>query len=347
MRHCFFQTELYVRPAITTAGLLAAMFCALPAAAQTVINVPPSSVDFDTPIGLNTTLNVFDGGVIDFLTAMSGSTVNISGGSVGRVRFTALADSAVNISGGSVGGTFTALSGSAVTISGGSVGTSFTAFSGSTVNISGGSFGIGFTAEAGSDVELIGGAFKLNGADFAGSIITLQTDDVFTGTLQDGSPFIFYTGFSGGDQLNNVELTEVPLPDIDTTPIVVNAANPNGPHSLGVGQVLTLQDGGSLGAGNVTGDDIAFHALGATLNIEGGVLGDFVNIAESTVNMSGGSIGEFFDVFSGSTVNISGGSIGFGIEVFFRQRDQFIRDRISAQRSLARGSGIESGVYYR
>ena len=304
---------------ITTAGLLMAMSCAFPAAGQqTVINVPPSNINpfaGNESIDSGTTLNVFDGGDVSGLLANAGSIVNISGGSVGRIS--ALADSTVTISGGSVG-RISALTDSTVTISGGGVGANFTAFSDSSVEISGGSFGIDFNAEAGSDVELIGGAFKLNGADFAGSTITLQAGDVFTGTLQDGSPFIFFNNGTNGDfdQLNNVMLTEVTLPDIDTTPIVVNAANPSGPFSLGVGQVLTLQDGGFLGVDVVVNDGIAFQALGATLNIEGGILGNFAEVAESTVNMSGGSIGDFVDIFSGSTVNVSGGTIGEGFDVF-------------------------------
>ena len=64
------------------------------------------------------------------------------------------------------------------------------------------------------------------------------------------------------------------------------------------------------------GDDIAFQALGATLNIEGGVLGDFAEVAESIVNISDGSVGDFFDAFSGSTVNISGGSVGSEFDAF-------------------------------
>ena len=194
------------------------------------------------------TVNINSGSVSVDFNAFSGSMINISGGSVGG-NFNVNADSTVNISGGSVGSGFGAGSGSTVNISGGSVGSGFDVISGSTVNISGGSLGIDFNAEAGSDVEFIGGAFKLNGTNFAGSTITLQTGDVFTGTLQDGSPLIFFNdGIRGDfDQLNNVTLTEVALPDIDTAPFVVNAANPSGPHSLGGGQVLTLQDGGSPG----------------------------------------------------------------------------------------------------
>ena len=178
--------------------------------------------------------------------------------------------------------------------------------------------GINFNAEAGSDVEIIGGAFKLNGADFADPMITLQANDFFTGTLQDGSPFIFFNNGTSGDfdQLNNVTLTEVALPEINTTPLVVNAANPSGPQGLGIGQVLALQDGGSLGVGDFGDRHVAFQALGATLNIEGGVLGDFAEVAESTVNINGGSVGDAFDAFSGSTVNVSGGSVGRAFDAF-------------------------------
>jgi len=53
---------------------------------------------------------------------------------------------------------------------------------------------------------------------------------------------------------------------------------------------------------------------GATLDIEGGTLGNLATAHNSTVNISEGSIGDFFDVLSGSEVNISGGSVGQGFD---------------------------------
>ncbi len=120
--------------------------------------------------------------------ALSGAEVNISSGTVGS-SIEALSGSEVNISGGSVN-RLIANSGSAVDFSGGFV-SLFTADTGSQVSISGGTVGYSFAATPGSAVELFGGEFRLNGDVFTGQSITLGEDEVFTGTLADGSSFVF------------------------------------------------------------------------------------------------------------------------------------------------------------
>ena len=234
--------------------------------------------------------------------------VEINGGTVGAGEifgglFDALAGSVVNISGGDMNGNFDALWGSVVNISGGNLGGNFEAFSGSEVNISGGTMASGFTVFPGSDVELIGGEFRLNGANFTGSTISITEDDVFTGTLADGSSFIFSNLDS--DELNDASLTVVDLPPVDTNPIVVNTPIVTGPTGLRAGQELTLVAGGSLG------DD--FSLVDATLNVEGGNVGGGAEAYNSIVNISGGSVWIGLTAFSGSEINISGGSVSGGL----------------------------------
>ena len=260
------------------------------------------------------------GGLIDFgFNANSGSEVNISGGNI-VMFFVARSGSVVNISGGNAGLFFDAESGSEVNISGGFIGNGFDAESNSDVNISGGSFGRGFRALIDSDVELIGGDFQLNGEAFTGSTISFgvgltdnadmsiptataallrNNGDVFTGTLADGSAFIFSE--ADFDDFSEVQLTLAPLPAVDLSPIVVSTPNPNLSSSLRAGQELTLLDGGELNG---------LTAVGATLNVEGGILGNGAEVAGSTVNISGGEVGAVFDAEAGSQINISGGVVG-------------------------------------
>ena len=266
--------------------------------------------------------NISGGSVISF-ESFIGSEVNISGGSVTSFR---AEDSEVSISGGSVSD-FWARNGSEVSISGGFMG-GFNAEPGSEVIISGGSVGETFRALDGSDVELVGGEFKLNGESFAGPNITLDVTDVLTGTLADGTPFIFGNFLSSGgasisDVLNDVTLTPsaAPLPEANLVPIVISI--PSELLGLRSGQSLTLQSGGEL--------DSNFDIVDATLNVEGGsvesdlrVAGGIVNISGgsvgfgfraligSEVNITGGSVDLSFDAQTGSKVNISGGSVGFG-----------------------------------
>jgi hypothetical protein len=246
------------------------------------------------------------GGAFD---AFSGSVVNISGGTVGR-DFNALTGSEVNISGGIVAERFDAESGSAVSISGGSIGPIFDALSGSEVTISGGAIGYNFTAHSGSDVELIGGEFRLNGASFSGGTISLTEDDIFTGTFADGSSFVFVESQGGnflGDDLNDVTLTVVGLPPIDTTPTVLSTPL-LGPSGLRIGQALTVVTGGSIAD--------SFSLVDATLNVEGGTVGEGVQAFNSSVDISGGIVGGFFDALTGSEVNISGGIVGDRFDAF-------------------------------
>ena len=238
-------------------------------------------------------VNISDGTVDSGFEAFSGSEVNVSGGTHGG-GFSALSGSVLNISGGSIDGGVGAASGSEVNISGGTFDTLSNLRSGSEVNISGGSFGRRFSAE-GSDVQLIGGDFRLNGISFTDSTITLAEGDSFSGTLADGSAFIFSNAAQSLDSLTNVTLTESTLPATNLNPITVSSASGVGLSSLRAGQTLTLQAGGSLREN--------FEAVGATLNLEGGFLRRSSEFSESVLNITGGNTGDFVEAYF-SEVNI-------------------------------------------
>ena len=165
--------------------LLVVLTCAARLGAQTlpsgVINVPPTVIGDNQSIGSDTTLNVFDGGVVgdgfqaglgdgssnnievnisggeigtSFLLGKN-SIANISGGTIDR-GFRADQGSIVNVSGGEIKDVIT-LSGSTANISGGDVGGDLKAFS-SMINISGGNVQHGFQAESGNTVNISGGS---------------------------------------------------------------------------------------------------------------------------------------------------------------------------------------------
>ena len=200
-------------------------------------------------------------------------------------------------------------SGSTVNISGGTFGNDFSAFNGSTVDISGGTFGNGFRSLnnfGSSTVSISGGDFLLNGnaINDISSPFTLSGEDVFTGTLEDGSSFIFSN--INSDSLNGVNLIETSTPTLDTTPQIINTASTL--RSLRAGQTLTVQGGGE------TSRDLS--AVDATLNIESGaVVGSNTEVARSEVNISGGTVGEAFSAYA-SAVNISGGVVGSDFGAF-------------------------------
>ena len=240
----------------------------------------------------------------------------------------------VVVSGGELG-TFNAPLGSSVEITGGRL-QRFSGFG--EVTISGGTFGTFFNPGTGNDVTIRGGEFLLNGIAPANlDAVTLNGNDVLSGTLEDGSVFIFFGG------LIDVAFETVPLSAIDLTPIVVDDALDLAPAGLRAGQSLTLQgtgvlpdnfavvdatltiDGGTVGSNavggrlevvdstiDVSGGEILQTALlDSTLNIEDGTVGNLSALAETTVNQSGGIVqGSLLG--ENSIFNLSGGTFGLG-----------------------------------
>ena len=270
---------------------------------------------------VDATLNV-EGGTIGNQFGMSRSTVNLSGGTIGD-GFHSNRGSIINIDGGAIGDDFRTHLGSVVTLTAGAIGENFRPQAGSEFHMSGGSIGQGFQPQNGQfadspivrisggtvgrgfsafteDFELSGGEFQLNGADYSAATINVSFGDVFTGTLSDGSAFIF-AGLIG-DSINNLTLNRTALPDIDTAPIIVDASTTNGLTSLRSGQTLTLELGGVI--------DREFEAIGAVININGGSFTDATAFSNTTVNLSDGSIAANAQAFDGSVFNVDGGTIG-------------------------------------
>ncbi len=280
-----------------------------PANFATVINAPPTVIGDDESIGSDTQLNVSLGGEVGTgfaAGAQDGSSTNVE----------------VNLSGGSLGGSFNAYAGSTLNVSGGTIALDFTAHAGSTVNLAGGTQAIGFKALPGSDARLIGGEFRLNGTAYTGPAVTLGERDYLTGTLLDGSPFLFSptTNASGiaidpvfgvaaesvTDRLDAVSLVRQTLPAADPTPIVIDAPSDAVPKGLRAGQTLTLRDGGEIAE--------PFTAVGAALNITGGVVAAALEVADSELTISGGVFAPGLGVYGDSAVHITGGRFGVTID---------------------------------
>lgn len=238
------------------------------------------------------------GGSFSFLGA--GSIVNLSGGSF-ETRIWAQSGSILNVSGGSLGGgthNSRARTGSIVNMTGGRIQRDFVAENGSQFELRGGSVGTKFLAP-GEGVVLFGGEFELNGLPYMDTHIKLNPQDVFSGTLADGSAFVFSP--LAMDRFDNVSLQSATLPVVDPTPKVHNSGLIDGPIGLRKGQTLTLQNGGALGDN--------FTAVEATLNIQGGTVGESLEVVDSSVAISGGTVGSHFHAYSGSNINMTGGRL--------------------------------------
>jgi len=269
------------------------------------------------PLGLREgqTLRVDEGGLIpDNFNSLHSSTVNIeAGGHVGS-NFEAVG-TIVNISGGTIGDGFDAFEGSVVTITGGLMGDNFATNSGSMVMLAGGTMGDSFRANRGSQIEIFGGEFRLDGVlvsglESEGSQISMDvpSDSLFTGTLIDGTPFIFYGQDDNGDHFTNGVLTLIAsnLPPVE--PITITSSMDEVPLGIRQGQTLQVDDGG------VVADDFV-ASRGSIVNVgAGGTVGDNLEAVGAMINISGGIVGERLDAFDGSILNISGGTIGGNLE---------------------------------
>ena len=251
-------------------------------------------------------LNIL-GGTLDEVSARSGSVVNVSGGSF---RSLAANDGSEVLVSGGTPGRMDAGAGSRVEVTGGTWGPSFSAEENSEVTISGGTFGSNFEAEIGSDVTIRGGEFLLNGMPLAnptGAPVTLNQTDVLTGTLEDGSVFIF-SDLWNRDELSGVTLETAPLPPVSLIPFVVVDAAVIPPAGLRAGEALTLRGDGSLGQN--------FSTILATLNIEGGSVAPNTEVESSTVTVSGGELTGSLIAYSGSEISFSEGDLNGNLVLF-------------------------------
>lgn len=268
-----------------------------------IVNMTGGSIGNSAEV-LRGTVNISGGVVGSRFEALRGQ-VNLTGGSIGR-DFMSFGE--VNISGGSVGSSYEAAG--LVSISGGSIGSNFSNHRGSQVEVTGGTFGSGFNyaaeydRDAGGVTQFFGGEFLLNGAPWAGTTVDLEETDIFTGTLVDGSTFLFTPQVS--DNLSLAEFVPTAIPALDATPTFVN--QPRTIAGLRPGQTLTLVEGGTIP------DDSAI--VGATLHIAGGSVGDRLEVTNSTINLSTGVIGEFMVAHSGTIVEMTGGKLENGLRAF-------------------------------
>lgn len=278
------------------------------------VNVTGGSVGASFTAKHGATVNI-SGGTVAGARAESGGTFNISGGVVnasavgGTINITggtispfsnASAGGTLNISGGSVAQRLEAQSGGTINISGGAIRDNFWVRPGGTANISGGTIGRVFTAFEGSTVNLAGSEFRYNNAPITALPSGGSTIDVLSGVLADGQVFIFGRGFLDEDFFSS---TTINVNAVATAPSVNPGVLSSGVFTKGLrpGESLTVNGSGALGAN--------FAAVDATLNIEGGSVGNFLEVAFSEVNISGGTVGSGFAAYNGSTVNITGGSL--------------------------------------
>jgi hypothetical protein len=251
----------------------------------------------------NGTMNVYPGATL-LPTIVQVGSLNI------LVSFEARAGANINFHGGLIQGAYDARSGSTTNFYGGYFYHTPEFFGGSVINISGGHFRA-MPLTNSSSITLTGGEFKLNGAPLPAMDQSLGSPaGVLSGTLSDGTPFLF-PRFNSNAQ---VSLKVVDLPAATPSPMVVDDVHPFEGSGLRVGQSMSLRDGGVLGAPlAINGESFGarFTVDSALLSIEGGsVAAEFLDVINSSVRVSDGTIQPVARAFAGSILDISGGTVG-------------------------------------
>jgi len=261
------------------------------------------------------------GGVAHNSYQLIDSQMTVTGGQVGSIE--PRVGSTLNITGGTVGSgnvSMAAWENSVVNISGGHLGSRFLARQSSTVNLSGGTFASGFRNSEGQ-VSIFGGEFRRNGSIVPQGAVSVNVGDVLTGTLADGSAFIFW-GQLFGDRLNDVNLVPAAVPEVDLTTMQVDSAA--APNSLRPGQTMNLLPGGVLGSDFSTvdatlhmsgGEASRIEAVGSNLQLSGGSINRLDSVAANNITISGASVGRL-EAHGESHVTMSSGTIGFGSAVY-------------------------------
>ncbi|MFO0790115.1 MAG: hypothetical protein U0805_11725 [Pirellulales bacterium] len=286
----------------------------------------------------NSTIQMSAGQVDALFNLQGASVLNLTGGSIGS-SFRLWPGAEANISGG-VLGTLAADPSTIVNITGGTIGS---ASVDGEVHISGGSFAPSFVASSLSHVEIQGGEFRLNGNLISGLSapndfvpFNLTTGNTLSGTLADGTPFAFTSWDSDSFAAGVVKLKAVALPAIGS-PVIVASTRPvplgiregqtlivdagaaiPASFNAGRGSTVNVQTGGTVGANleavtaaiNVNGgttNNVKLY-VGATMNVNTGIVGRVLADRTSLVNISGGTT-SFLDVISGSKLTLTGGTL--------------------------------------
>ena len=153
-----------------------------------------------------------------------------------------------------------------------------------------------------ADITVVGGEFSYAGVGLSAIPDDAEAGDVFTATLADGSVLI--QRVHPIDPVVSLGLDGVPLPPATVDPIVAPVEEPP-IGGLRPGQTLVLQDGARLPAD--------YRAVGATIEVAGGVVEGGLVVSDLDMTFSGGVLaapGVYPQaLFYRSTLRIEGGEL--------------------------------------
>lgn len=289
-----------------------------PAAAQTVINLPPDPAPSET-VG-ETIINVLSGGELpDAFDANDGATINVDGGKVGDY-YDGYAGSVLNLYRGSVGVAPDVRDAAVINVFGGFLGSTPRVYSGGVLNVEGGDGGDFIRAYDGAEVNIRGGEVGINLEAYGNAVVNLEGGRLGPfADLYDQAIINVRGGIiaSGGGLPPGLGLYAHP----GTT---VNIESGGG--RLDIEENVTVNmSGGHLGTLTVPG--------GSVMNYSGGDMnGNLAPVGGGQVLMSGGNA-QGATVATGGVLDWSGGTIGDSVAfstgaVVTIQGDEFRLDNV-------------------
>jgi len=271
-------------------------------------------IDYSFDAMLGSKIHVVGGTLGSQATFYDGSTLNVSSGVLSGAEIKA--GSTAHVTGGEIGG-LTAHSGAMVHVTGGKFTNAPFTDSGSRVDIAGGVFRPGMTSNAGGQLKIRGSDFRLNGeliAEIASNGDTLPFDlpanSVLTGVLADGSPIALaswmlnsrYGGITP-DKVAAGTLTLVHDDPPAPVPTVIHVPSDPAPQGVRAGQTLVVDDGGNVPA--------QFTAVeGSAIQLRGGQIGTDFEAVGAQVDVTGGIL-ERGTLFHGTQMHVSGGQVNY------------------------------------
>jgi hypothetical protein len=284
----------------------------------------------------------------------AGASVTISSGSLGELS-TIYRGTTLQLTGGYIGSNFETASESRLEVRGGLVGSGFVAHPASEVILSGGKIAGDFKSEAGSSFTIAGGEFRINGTPItemstpgAQSQIDLPPSSIVSGTLSDGTPFVF-----GGNQYFAPGTLTLKTADVPrNTNAIVRLPNDPAPSGLRTGQTLFIAEGGNVGNYFIAGWDsvvrmsgghvgFGFQAVGSLVNVTGGELDAVEALFGSVVNIDGGTVSSHAIARRGAIINLSAGEIAGGATLFDGGRMNMTGGTLGGYTAILDSSALE------
>ncbi|MFG0256784.1 MAG: hypothetical protein ACF8GE_02665 [Phycisphaerales bacterium JB043] len=269
---------------------------------------------------------------------VDGGVLNLTGGRLHRLGMRY--GGRVLMSGGDIGDSSNFGWQSQISMLGGSLGDEFTLGSDSFMLQSGGSVGRAFSVDETSTLILRGNEFRLDGEVVYSLEGGMPEGSIFTGTLEDGTVFIYNTEV--GDSLpgGTVLLEHVDLPETGTRS---SGADFSGARGARPGATVEVRNNERFG------DNYA--SVDATVRVTAGEIGNRLELLNSTLTISGGgSVGDELNAYGGSTLNIYGGEIGDDLTLYDSHAEMVrgtVGDGVTLNRSTLNqiGGRIEGLLY--